>query len=209
MIADVETREKTRENDVNSRSRLAVSGPESSAPGGRASVLLRETYPPVLRLLPRDPEWVFAYWDVPWDNWREFSRVYGPGFRSEENAALRFHVGGNGAPPKMFDVGVAPMGRREYVHGPFNGGCLIAELGVRTPEGGFRRLLLSEEVRFPRGMVFDPKGESRASGILPSGSVGSEERPGDSRSSSGANQRSRQPDSLPYARASSSQWMAG
>jgi hypothetical protein len=93
-----------------------------------------------LSLAARDPEWIFAFWDVndP-DLLAEAEQV------GWDRLILRVHrLGG-----PSFDVGIGPRGGRWYVKAPAAGGRYYGELGLQLPDGGFRRFAVSNEIRTP------------------------------------------------------------
>ena len=103
-----------------------------------------------LRLMGRDPFWLFAYWEVAPDTWAAAENLFGPGIREIGKAILLFRAVGNGI---AFDVEVRLEARNWYVRMPKRSGHWKAELGLTLPDGRFVLLAASNEVRLPEGRV--------------------------------------------------------
>ena len=103
-----------------------------------------------LVLLPRDPGWLHAYWEVAGSTWAEVEGLFGPGARDAGRPALRFRSESDGA---SFDVDVDLASRGWYVRMPGEPGPWKARLGLRLPDGRFAPLAISETVQMPAGRV--------------------------------------------------------
>jgi hypothetical protein len=113
-----------------------------------------------LVLMPRDTEWIHAYWEVAPYTWREAERIYGRGELSLSRAVLRFYTGGNTGPERRLDIGVEASSRRWYVNLLTRPGPWRAELGLVFPDGRFALLAVSNQVSMPAGRVWPETGES-------------------------------------------------
>lgn len=110
-----------------------------------------------LALLPRDPRWLYAYWEIAPYTWEEARRAFGEQV-SRGRAVLRMHSDNAGA-RETFDVDIALDTRHWYIHAPHGGGQWRAELGLVLPDGRFVLLAISNEVRLPSGQVSDLEDE--------------------------------------------------
>ena len=107
-----------------------------------------------LVLLPRDPAWVFAYWEVTPDvrgaglrglgadaeGARDVLRVYDVTFLTFTGDNAWF----------FFDVELTPGADRWYVNVPRPAAAYVAEIGLRTRAGRFVPLVRSSPVSTPR-----------------------------------------------------------
>lgn len=103
--------------------------------------------------LPRDPHWLFSYWEISEGLRSLFRRQHGPAVWEEGRLVLRVHdvtdllFDGTNA-HRTWDVGVGEA-RTWYVHveGPERDYCL--DLGLAMPDGRFLLLARSNVVRTP------------------------------------------------------------
>jgi uncharacterized protein len=111
-----------------------------------------------IRLLVRDPFWIYAYWDL-----RE-SDIHPQGTELSSSLSLRircYEGSGKGAKEKeCFDVPVQETDRSWYVNVSEGGLYYSAELMARDRVSE-RSLARSATVRVPRGVVSDCVSESR------------------------------------------------
>jgi hypothetical protein len=105
-----------------------------------------------LVLMPRDPQWMHAYWEVAPYTWQEVERNFGPEVRSLGRATLRLY---SSESKRTFDVGVELESRNWYIFSPIRGGSWHAELGLTLPDGRFVLLAVSNQVQMPGGQVSD------------------------------------------------------
>lgn len=109
-----------------------------------------------LVLLPRDPYWLFAYWEIsiptrqrfeaefhkPWDSLQLLLRVY------------RYDAQGTGK-ESYFDIQINPSADNWYIKAGVPNKKYQTELGCYLPEGGFRHILSSNLVTTPRDSLSD------------------------------------------------------
>ncbi len=100
-----------------------------------------------VRLLVRDPEWVFAYWDVSPEGMKELARSVGERALALSRLTLRIVDPVSGA---ASDILLPPGARWWYVRTDAARRRYRAELGVTLPSGEFRRLAWSNSVVTPR-----------------------------------------------------------
>ncbi|HND63582.1 MAG TPA: DUF4912 domain-containing protein [Elusimicrobiota bacterium] len=106
-----------------------------------------------LVLLPRDPRWMYCYWEVAPYTWEEVRRQFGPDV-SRGRPVLRLHAE-HGGKHTAFDVDVNLEARNWYVYSPRGDGQWHAELGLILPDGRFVLLAISNKIRLPAGEVSD------------------------------------------------------
>jgi hypothetical protein len=100
-----------------------------------------------IRLLVRDPEWIFAYWDVSPASVKDLGKSLGERALALSRLTLRVldPVGGGSS-----DILLPPGARWWYVRTDNTRRTYRAELGVTLPSGEFRRLAESNTVVTPR-----------------------------------------------------------
>ena len=100
-----------------------------------------------IRLLVRDPEWIFAYWDVKPESLAELAKSLGERALALSRLTLRVvdPVSGGSS-----DILLPPGARWWYVRTDAARRTYRAELGITLPSGQFRRLAESNTVVTPR-----------------------------------------------------------
>jgi hypothetical protein len=100
-----------------------------------------------VRLLVRDPEWVFAYWDVSAETMRGLARSLGERAFRLSRLTLRVldPVSGGAS-----DILLPPGARWWYIRTDAARRTYRAEIGITLPSGEFRRLAESNSVVTPR-----------------------------------------------------------
>jgi len=100
-----------------------------------------------IRLLVRDPEWIFAYWDVSPAAMKDFAKSIGERALALSRLTLRVIDPVSGG---STDILLPPAARWWYVRTDQSRRTYRAELGVTLPSGEFRRLADSNTVVTPR-----------------------------------------------------------
>ena len=100
-----------------------------------------------VRLLVRDPEWIFAYWDVNPAALKELARSLGERGLALSRLTLRVQDPVSGG---SSDILLPPGARWWYIRTDSARRSYRAELGVTLPSGEFRRLAESNTVVTPR-----------------------------------------------------------
>ncbi len=100
-----------------------------------------------VRLLVRDPEWIFAYWDVSPEAMKDVGRRLGERALALSRLTLRVLDPVSGA---SSDILLPPGARWWYVRTDSARRAYRAELGVTLPSGEFHRLAESNTVVTPR-----------------------------------------------------------
>jgi Domain of unknown function (DUF4912) len=100
-----------------------------------------------VRLLVKDPDWIFAYWDVDPKSLGEIGKTVGERSMALARLSLRVCDPENGGSTDI----LLPAGARWwYVRADSTARSYRAELGVILPSGEFRRLAESNRVTTPR-----------------------------------------------------------
>lgn len=105
-----------------------------------------------VRLLIKDPEWLFAHWDVDPRSFQALRQAHGERVVALARLTLRVHdpLSGGGS------VVLLPIGARSwYVRADEARRSYRAELGVTLPSGAFHRLAESNTVVMPRRTASD------------------------------------------------------
>jgi hypothetical protein len=100
-----------------------------------------------IRLLVRDPEWIFAYWDVNLEAMKDLARNVGERSLALSRLTLRIVDPVSGA---VRDILLPPGARWWYVRTDAARRKYRAELGITLPSGEYRRLAGSNTVVTPR-----------------------------------------------------------
>jgi hypothetical protein len=100
-----------------------------------------------VRLLVRDPEWIFAYWDVKPESLEQLAKSLGERALALSRLTLRIvdPVSGGSS-----DILLPPGARWWYVRTDAARRTYRAELGITLPSGQFRKLAESNTVVTPR-----------------------------------------------------------
>ena len=114
-----------------------------------------------LVLLPRDPRWMFAYWEITGDRINALRSEYGTDVWETGALVLRVYdvtdlspTDGLHAP--FFDIEVSDRSARQwYIQVPEAGHAYQVELGWRLPDGRFIALLRSNRIALPFGRISD------------------------------------------------------
>ena len=100
-----------------------------------------------VRLLVRDPDWIFAYWDVNPSALKDLARSLGERGLALSRLTLRVHDPVSGG---SSDILLPPGARWWYIRTDSARRSYRAELGVTLPSGEFRKLAESNIVVTPR-----------------------------------------------------------
>lgn len=100
-------------------------------------------------LLPRDPYWLFAFWDVRPRTRIEALRALGDEAEGAVAVLRVFEQAGTLAERPCFDVDLTPGADRWYVQVPRDDAAYAVEVGLRTLSGRFFGLVRSDVARTP------------------------------------------------------------
>ena len=111
-------------------------------------------------LLPRDPNWMFIYWEITANSKAAVCKDYGPDIFQKSRQIIRvYDVTGTGSigsgDQKYFDITITVDARNWYINVQQSGGTYCCEVGLITPEGRFIGLVRTNTISLPVGRVSD------------------------------------------------------
>lgn len=106
-------------------------------------------------LLPRDPEWMYAYWEIAPDSKARISREHGQDVFEKARTVLRVYGLGPARGRDHFDIPVAPEAKSWYIRAEDGVRDYYCELGLALPDGRFVGIVKTNTVRLPAGRVSD------------------------------------------------------
>lgn len=111
-------------------------------------------------LLPRDPLWMFIYWEITENSVNAIKKEHGTDVFSKSKSVIRIHdvsdVEFNGSNSHKFvDVPAVFEAKSWYVNVPEPGRCYLCELGLLTPDGKFIAICRTNTLKLPTGKVSD------------------------------------------------------
>ncbi|MDQ7773824.1 MAG: DUF4912 domain-containing protein [Elusimicrobiales bacterium] len=112
-------------------------------------------------LLPRDPNWMYLYWEITEHTRGEARKAHGDNIFDTSLQVVRVYdmsgaEGANGgAHHKYFDIPVRLEARSWYVNVQESGRSYCCELGLVLPDGRFVGLVKTNAVKLPAGRVSD------------------------------------------------------
>lgn len=138
----------TEEERIESSKYLARDIPKRRRRFEEARFLFPQTYEiDRVRLLVKDPEWLFAHWDVSPGAWKALHEELGERAMALSKLTLRLEDPSNGA----MSVILLPHGARSwYLRTQGGHRAYRAQLGLTTPSGTFRAIATSNTVVTPR-----------------------------------------------------------
>lgn len=108
-------------------------------------------------LMPRDPNWMFVYWEITPNSKARLAREHGHDIFEKGRQVLRVydiaHVDGHAG--KYFDVPIMLDANNWYIHVEAGGGSYCCELGLALPDGNFIGIVKTNPVTLPPGRVSD------------------------------------------------------
>lgn len=138
------------------------SGIPAFAPGGAgltdAGARLPDGYGTTLIvLLPRDPHWMFAYWEIADRTAAELKARHGDDLFRRSRAVLRMHetAASGQSLREPLDVEITLEARNWYLRSDRPSTAWFVEMGLRTPDGRFILIARSNRVRLPESSVSD------------------------------------------------------
>ncbi|MDD5132524.1 MAG: DUF4912 domain-containing protein [bacterium] len=111
-------------------------------------------------LLPRDPQWIFAYWEISEKTRNEITQKYGANIFQKAKPAIRVYdvtnVNFNGQNAnRSFDIFITPESKNWYIYVGMPKRSYCADLGLLVDDGVFITLARSNVVATPAGSVSD------------------------------------------------------
>lgn len=115
-------------------------------------------------LLPRDPHWMYTYWEVTEKSAQEIKSKFGADIFARAQATVRMHEVSlevqslNAQLPtpnsiRFMDVAVSLDTKNWYLRADKENSSWFVELGLKTPDGKFISIAKSNVVRLPSGKV--------------------------------------------------------
>lgn len=112
-------------------------------------------------LLPKDPAWMFLFWEITNETFDYVRQQYGQDTLNHSRTVIRLYditgieyFDGNNA-SAFYDMPVVFDAKSWYIHAPIAGRSYIADLGFITPDGRFILLSRSNVVTLPPGKISD------------------------------------------------------
>jgi len=110
-------------------------------------------------LLPRDPHWMFIYWEITENSKKNICKSYGDNVFSISKSIIRVYdltglkEGEN--PSKYFDIPVILDSKNWYINVQESGKTYLCEIGLLLPDGRFIGIVKTNSVTLPPGKVSD------------------------------------------------------
>ncbi|MFA5976245.1 MAG: DUF4912 domain-containing protein [Elusimicrobiota bacterium] len=112
-----------------------------------------------LIILPRDPNWFFAYWEITPERANQIRREHGSDIWENATLVMRVYdlssTSDRTETASYFDVELNKQSRQWYVKVEKSGRFYIVDLGLRWPDGRFISILRSNCIQLPMGRVSD------------------------------------------------------
>jgi len=106
-------------------------------------------------LLPRDPNWMFIYWEITGNSKAEVSRTHGHDVFEKSRQVIRVYDATGGQAGRYFDIPVMIDARNWYINVQESGRTYYCEVGLVLPDGRFICLVKTNTVNLPPGRVSD------------------------------------------------------
>jgi hypothetical protein len=108
-------------------------------------------------LMPRDPNWMFIYWEITENSRKNTCRAHGDDVFSKGRQVIRVYdmTGTDGQGQRYFDITVRLDAGSWYVNVQESGRAYCCELGLVMPDGTFIGLVKTNTVNLPAGRVSD------------------------------------------------------
>jgi len=110
-------------------------------------------------LLPRDPNWMFIYWEITENSMKNLRRDHGDDVLKKGRQVIRVYdvsgVSDGSQPSKYFDIPVMFEAKSWYVNVQDCGRAYCCEVGLAMQDGSFIGLVKTNTVNLPGGRVSD------------------------------------------------------
>ena len=111
-------------------------------------------------LLPRDPNWMFIYWEITANSKAAVCKEHGPDIFQKSKQIIRvYDVTGTGSidpvDQKYFDIPIMADAKSWYINVQDSGRTYYCEVGLITPDGRFIGLVRTNTISLPVGRVSD------------------------------------------------------
>lgn len=104
-------------------------------------------------LMPRDPHWMFTYWEITEQTAKELKSKYGEDVFLKAQGTLRMYETVNDKPIRFVDMAIALDTRNWYLRADKDNSAWFVELGLKTADGNFIVIAKSNVIRLPAGRV--------------------------------------------------------
>ena len=106
-------------------------------------------------LLPRDPNWMFIYWEITDNSKNNARKEHGADVFEKGRQVIRVYDVTGGEAAKYFDLPVMLEAKSWYVNVQESGRSYCCEVGLVMPDGKFIGLVKTNTVNLPGGRVSD------------------------------------------------------
>ncbi len=106
-------------------------------------------------LLPRDPNWMFLYWEISENSRKNLRKEHGEDLFLKSKQIIRVYDVSDGDGARYFDVAVMHEARSWYVNVQEPGRTYCCEVGLILPDGRFIGIVKTNTVSLPAGRVSD------------------------------------------------------
>ncbi|MBU2572987.1 MAG: DUF4912 domain-containing protein [Elusimicrobia bacterium] len=110
-------------------------------------------------LLPRDPNWMFIYWEITDNSRAEIKKAHGQDIFEKAGPVIRVydmtHAAEGSRDAKYFDVPVMIDAKNWYINVQDGGRAYSCEVGLVTSDGRFIGIVKTNTVNLPAGRVSD------------------------------------------------------
>lgn len=106
-------------------------------------------------LLPRDPNWMFIYWEITENSRVNLKKSHGADIFEKGRQVIRVYDVTGGEAAKYFDIAVMLEAKSWYVNVQEAGRAYCCEVGLVMPDGSFIGIVKTNTVSLPGGRVSD------------------------------------------------------
>lgn len=106
-------------------------------------------------LLPRDPNWMFIYWEITENSRVNLKKSHGADIFDKGRQVIRVYDVTGGEAAKYFDIAVMLEAKSWYVNVQEAGRAYCCEVGLVMPDGSFIGIVKTNTVSLPGGRVSD------------------------------------------------------
>jgi len=106
-------------------------------------------------LMPRDPNWMFIYWEITENSRKNTCSKHGDDVFSKGRQVIRVYDMTGGETTRYFDIAVRLDAGSWYINVQESGRAYCCELGLVLPDGSFIGLVKTNTVNLPAGRVSD------------------------------------------------------
>ncbi len=127
----------------------------NTAPGDESRALPESYGTTEAALLPRDPNWMFIYWEITDNSKKNLAKQHGADIFQKGRQVIRVYDVTGGEASKYFDIPVMMDAKSWYVNVQDSGRAYCCEVGLVLPDGTFIGIVKTNTVTLPGGRVSD------------------------------------------------------